>query len=82
MRLARRVTLFIRGTKMAPEKYQKSHNNQSALPLPLFIWADSLRRRKRPIAVAHVQRLYNVTPFRGPTLCGAGRLLNHGGGQG
>jgi hypothetical protein len=61
MRLARRVTLFIRGTKMAP-KYQKSHNNQSALPLPLFDWADRNNRRRRPFAVAHMQRLYNVTP--------------------
>lgn len=30
--------------------------------LPLFDWADSVRRRTRPIAVSHVQRLYNVSP--------------------
>jgi hypothetical protein len=30
--------------------------------LPLFAWADSVRRRTRPMAVAHVQRLYNVSP--------------------
>ena len=47
---------------MTNRKYHKSQDRQATSPLPLFAWADSLRRRTRPIAVAHVQRLYKVTP--------------------
>ena len=47
---------------MTPKRYQKAHDNQPLAPLPLFLWADSVRRRTRPIAVSHVQRLYKVTP--------------------
>ena len=47
---------------MTLKKYQTPPDNQATLPLPLFAWADSVRRRTRPIAVAHVQRLCGVSP--------------------
>jgi hypothetical protein len=47
---------------MTRKKYQKTENTQPPPPLPLFLWADSVRRRTRPIAVAHVQRLCGVSP--------------------
>jgi hypothetical protein len=47
---------------MTRKQYRKTENDQPLALLPLFDWADSLRRRTRPIAVAHVQRLCGVSP--------------------
>jgi hypothetical protein len=52
----------MRETKMTRKNYHKTPDNQPLTLLPLFLWADSIRRRTRPIAVSHVQRLYKVTP--------------------
>lgn len=53
---------ILREPKMTRKKYQPPPNNQPLATLPLFAWAESVRRRTRPIAVSHVQRLYNVSP--------------------
>jgi len=47
---------------MTRKQYRKTQKTQPLAPLPLFAWADSVRRRTRPIAVCHVQRLCNVSP--------------------
>jgi hypothetical protein len=45
-----------------PEKIPETPRQSSYVTPSAFAWADSVRRRTRPIAVAHVQRLCGVSP--------------------